>query len=166
MTTTPPRDLGAFDGQQVLGTTIAVTNAGDGLSKAMRVDPQLLHLDQTVYVVLECTVGSIKFSPAGPDVSGVVRVHTLRAGAATLVDKDLVDQHLRDQERRIEEAAGVQRLPGDIGDAGPVVKKGGRKKGAAAADADGDLAAEVQSIADRRAQREAEAAAAGEADHG
>lgn len=106
--------LGSFDGKQVLKTTIAVTNAGDGLSEALKVEPQLLHLDGIVYVVLACRVDKIRFEPI-KDVDGVSRVHVLKAGAATLVDEDLVKEHLTAQAERIlqakEKAAGIERIP-------------------------------------------------------
>lgn len=107
--------LGKFDGREVLKTSIAVTNAGDGLSAALKVDPKLLHLDATVYVVLQCEVAKVRFEGLGvKDSDGLCRVHTLRAGAATLVDRDLVVEQLETQAERIklakEEEAGVRRL--------------------------------------------------------
>jgi len=112
MTITP--DLGAFDGKDVLRTTIAVTNAGDGLSDALKVDPKLLHLDDKVYVVLECDVAKIRFEPI-KDTDALSRVHVLKAGTATLVDADLVRDQLNEQAERIlrakEAEAGITRLP-------------------------------------------------------
>ena len=107
-------DLGTFDGKDVLRTAISVTNAGDGLSEAMKVDPTLLHLDDKVYVVLECQVAKVRFDPI-KDTDAVSRVHVLRAGTATMVDADLVQQQLTEQAERIllakEAEAGIQRLP-------------------------------------------------------
>lgn len=104
------KGLGSFDGRDVLGTNVAITNAGDGLSKAMSVEPLELHLGETVYVVLECEVSKVRFDPV-KDTQAVQRVHILKAGAATMVDGDLVADVLEEQERKIEEAAGVHRLP-------------------------------------------------------
>lgn len=116
MTTT---DLGTFDGKDVLRTAISVTNAGDGLSEAMKVDPTLLHLDEKVYVVLECQVAKVRFDPI-KDTDAVSRVHVLRAGTATMVDGDLVQKQLQEQAERIQLAkeaeAGIQRLPQYDGD--------------------------------------------------
>jgi hypothetical protein len=107
-------DLGNFDGKDVLRTTIAVTNAGDGLSEALKVDPKLMHLDEKVYVVLECEVAKVRFEPI-KDTDAVSRVHVLRAGNATLVDSDLVVEQLAEQAERIQRAkeaeAGISRLP-------------------------------------------------------
>lgn len=111
--------LHQFDGRDVLATTIAITNAGDGLSKAMKVDPREFHHDEKVYVVLECDVAKVSFSPLAEGTQELVRVHTLRAGAATIVDGDLVKAHLDQQAARIQEAkdkaAGVVNLEGEPG---------------------------------------------------
>ena len=84
------KKLTAFEGEEVLGTTIKITNAGDGLSKAMSIDFQELK-----------------------DADGAMRVHVLKAGRATMVDGKLVADVLDEQDKRLEEAAGVQRLPLD-----------------------------------------------------
>jgi len=107
-------DLGTFDDRDVLRTTIAVTNAGDGLSDALKVDPQLMHLGDKVYVVLECEVAKVRFDPI-KDTDALSRVHVLKAGTATLVDADLVRAQLDEQAERIQRAkeaeAGITRLP-------------------------------------------------------
>lgn len=110
--------LGKFDGRDVIQSTIAVTNAGDGLSKAMSVDPTAMHLHDKVFVVLECEVNRIGFAEVG-DTGKVARVHNLKAGAAVIVDENLVREHLDEMAKRIEEAAGVHRLPLDDDDEGP-----------------------------------------------
>jgi hypothetical protein len=104
--------LGRFDGREVIKSTIAVTNAGDGLSKAMGVDPSAMDLGDKVYVVLECEVAKVTFTEVD-DTAKLARNHTLRAGDATIVDEDLVREHLDTQAQRIEEAQGVHRLPLD-----------------------------------------------------
>jgi len=107
-------DLGTFDDRDVLRTTIAVTNAGDGLSDALKVDPKLMHLGEKVYVVLECEVAKVRFDPI-KDTDALSRVHVLKAGTATLVDADLVRAQLDEQAERIlrakEAEAGISRLP-------------------------------------------------------
>lgn len=37
-------DLGNFSGRSVIKTAVAITNAGDGLSQAMKIEPELLEL--------------------------------------------------------------------------------------------------------------------------
>lgn len=114
----PPARLQPFDGRDVLRTSIAITRAGDGLSEALRIDPREFHHGEVVHVVLECVVTKVDFRPIDPkDPDGpLVRSHTLSAGTATVVDADLVSDHLAKQRDRIqkarEEAAGIQRIPG------------------------------------------------------
>ncbi len=114
----PSRDgLAPFELVPVLKVSVAVTNAGDGLSAALAVDPTPLPLGATVHVVLECTVQQVKFVPAvdkdHPE-DGLARVHVLRAGRATIVSGEDVQAALDAQADRIlrarEEAEGVQRL--------------------------------------------------------
>ena len=102
--------LGEFEGDPVLGTTIKITKAGDGLSKALSVKPQNLHKGDVVHVVLETVVGPIGFVPV-KDTDGVQRVHTLETGRATVIDGSLVAEMLDEQDRKLEEAAGITRLP-------------------------------------------------------
>lgn len=119
-TNTPsPNGLHSFEGREVIGTRVAVTNAGDGLSKAMSIDPTELALGSTVYVVLECETTRVGYEPV-TDTGTLLRKHTLKAGTATLVDGALVADVLDAQKLAIERAAGVERLDfegdGDVSD--------------------------------------------------
>lgn len=109
MTTT----LSTFDGRDVIKATIAVTNAGDGLSDALKVDPQEFSLGDKVYVVLETEVAKIRFEEI-KDTDALARVHVLKAGNATIVDGTLVAAQIAEQAERIrlakEAEQGVQRL--------------------------------------------------------
>lgn len=107
--------LGKFEGKDVLSTTVKIAKAGDGLSKALAIDPQPLHSGDVVYVVLKGVVGGITFEPI-KDTNGFARKQTVNAETVTLVDADLVSAVLERQEARFEEAAGVQRLPFDGAD--------------------------------------------------
>lgn len=113
MTTT--NDLGTFEDRSVTKTTIAVRNAGDGLSQAMKVNPQKLHQGDTVYVVLECKVGPVSFDPIKDSETECERRHILRAGAATLIDDQLVKEAIAKQTEAIiaarDEEAGRSQLP-------------------------------------------------------
>ena len=114
----PIDHLADSDGRPVIRTAIAVSNAGDGLSEALRIDPREFHHGEIVHVVLECTVDQVRFVPVdAKDPSGpLVRSHRLKAGTATVVDADLVSEHIERQRLRIqaaqEAAAGIQRIPG------------------------------------------------------
>ena len=83
--------LGEFDGKTVARTTIAITNAGDGLSEAMKIEPQLLHHGDKVYVLLECEVSKIRFDEV-KDTGYLSRVHVLKAGGAVIADASTAEQ--------------------------------------------------------------------------
>lgn len=136
--------LHSFDGHPVLRSTIAVTNAGDGLSNALKIDPCEFAHGQKVYVVLECEVSKIAFVPI-PDTDALSRVHTFRAEGATIVDADAVKRQLDEQADRIlkarEEAEGLERIP--FGEEPP-------EGGSEPAPLDEEKVAEPESIPKRR----------------
>lgn len=112
--------LQSFDGIAVLGVGVALTNAGDGLSAALKVDPQEFHHGETIHLVIEAEVTKVRFDPVDKDdpQAGLRRVHIMRAGTAAIVDEALVADALRVQKLRLEAAAdaeaGVQRIPGTV----------------------------------------------------
>ena len=110
--------LHRFEGRDVIGTRIAITRAGDGLSQALAIEPAELSIGDTVYVVLECTVSKVTHEPV-KDTDSLTRVQTLQAGTATLVDKALVADVLQEQRDRLDEARGIQRLDFEEGDHAP-----------------------------------------------
>jgi hypothetical protein len=119
MTEPASAPLGSLDGWPVRATSVAITNAGDGLSTAMKTDPVILHSGDTVYVVLECEVGKITFVPV-EESEGWKRQHQLKAGVATIIDAESVKAAI-DAQRELnvkaaEAAKGVQRLPIDLVD--------------------------------------------------
>lgn len=101
-----------FEGADVLQATIKVTNAGDGLSQAMHVEPEEFRLGDTVYLVIEATVSRVNYEEI-KDTEALKRVHTLKAGTATMVDGTLVAGVLDEQKLKIEKAQGVERLDFD-----------------------------------------------------
>lgn len=113
--TATAQDLGTFDGLDVITSSVAITNAGDGLSQAMSIDRRQLHHGETVYVVLECEVVDIQF-PKIKDTESLNRKHNLRAGTATIVEKDAVIEVIDEQRVKIERAQGVEQLPLGDGD--------------------------------------------------
>lgn len=98
-------DLVPFEGRDVLGTRVAITRAGDGLSKAMEIEPTVLEVGDTVIVVLECTVDSVRHERV-KDTDCLIRLHRLRAGVATLLDAPNVRKAIASQRRRLDDAAG------------------------------------------------------------
>lgn len=107
-------DLQPFDGRDVRRTTISITNAGDGLSQALKIEPRELHIGEKVFVVLECEVGKLRFVPIdnGEDLT---REHILRAQLGTIVDEAAVRAALDAQRDRLIAAAeaisGAQQIP-------------------------------------------------------
>lgn len=108
-----PRALEPFEGRDVIGSKVAITRAGDGLSDALSVDPGAFDLGAEIYVVLKCEVGKVRYSEV-KDTQSLVREHTFVAEAATIVDADLVADLVQAQvemtRKRKEEAAGIQSL--------------------------------------------------------
>jgi hypothetical protein len=103
--------LGTFDGRDVITTSVAVVN-GDGLSQALGIDPQVMHIGDTGVIVLEFVVSKIGFIEV-KDTDVLNRVHTLKAGTATIIDRGVVADALDAQALKIERARGVERLPLD-----------------------------------------------------
>ena len=115
MTDTDTPNLGTYDGLDVLGATVSIRNAGDGLSESMAVDPVKLPVHDTVHVVLECEVTKHTYEEV-KDTNGLRLVNVLRAGRATIIDRDQVTAALDEQQRRIDEASGQLTLEVDGGD--------------------------------------------------
>lgn len=110
-------ELGEFEGKAVRETTMAIHNAGDGLSEAMKTEPVIMHEGDEVYIVLRGVVSEVRFKAVKPGSTDLVRVHRVRAGTATLIEMDVVREAIDLQEEknthRREQEAGVSRLPVD-----------------------------------------------------
>lgn len=102
--------LHKFEGREVIGTKVAITGAGDGLSQAMAIEPVELSLGQTVTVAVECVVDKITYEQVTKDNTALVRVQRLKAGTATIIDPSLVAEALESQRIKIEQSKGVERL--------------------------------------------------------
>src|SRR5262245_20036556 len=89
------------EGKPVHMATIKIVGAGDGLSKALAIDPEEYHQGDRAYVVLECTMLRLGFEPVSPALpSGPqVRVHTFKAGTAAIVERSLVGKIIDEQAR-------------------------------------------------------------------
>lgn len=115
----PVPELSRFEGRDVLDATIAVTKAGDGLSKDLSVRPQEFKQHDTVYVVLETSVSKVSYidHPDNDDASR--RVHTLVTRNASVVDGQVVAELLNETKRKLalkreedEAAKGIMKLDG------------------------------------------------------
>lgn len=111
--------LTPFDGKPVVQTTISITQAGDGLSAALAIDPEEFHHGERVVVVLDCTVGKVVLKPLSKDVPNMLmREHVLIAGTSTIIDPQLVEELLSEQAAKIaaakeEEERGKRRAKGE-----------------------------------------------------
>jgi len=117
--------LGDYHGTPILKTTIAVTNAGDGLSKSMKVDPSVLEVDTEVMVLIRCTVSKHQYALIDEDTPAFELKQSLRAETATIVTGQTFERKLKAEADRIakaeREAQGEHRLPdpdsgGGLGD--------------------------------------------------
>jgi len=91
------------EGLDVTEIAMIITGTGDGLSKAMAIEPRQFRQGDKVYVVLETACEKIRFdrihdkSEENGDVPDLRRVQILKAGVASIVDADLVDAMIEQQ---------------------------------------------------------------------
>lgn len=107
--------LTQYEGRDVAQATIRLTNAGDGLSQAMGIDPAEYHHGEKLYLVIEAEVAKVTYDTIR-DTDLLARVHTLRAGVSTIVDEAFAKDVLEEQRIALEKAKGVTRLPLANGD--------------------------------------------------
>lgn len=86
-------DLSAFEGRDVLQTTLRVTRTGDGLSQAMAIEPHEWHVGDRVTLVIDAIVAKVIHEPI-KDTEALVRVHVCAADAALPVERKLVQKVL------------------------------------------------------------------------
>lgn len=97
-----PAAIPDFEGTDVTGSAVRVTNAGDGLSDAMTIGKKALHMDQEVFYVLRGTVTQVNHKA---DKDGdLTRVHTVRADAITEVDGELAGKLLSEAALALQQA--------------------------------------------------------------
>lgn len=101
-------DLGTFEGKEVIGTPMVVRKAGDGLSKAMDVAPEVLHHGERVFVVLQCNVSRVTFVPNKDNADMFDRVQVLDAELATFVDEKVVAKALASMRAKQEAAKQIK----------------------------------------------------------
>lgn len=129
-----PSDLGFYQDDRVIRTSIAVKGAGDGLSKSLGIDPQLLSVGSKGMLLLEYEVLAHEYKRV-PDTDCFEVKQVLRAGTATIVDDNTSASKLRKQADAIQKAhdsaKGQDRLDGtnaddlepsegELAEAGPV----------------------------------------------
>lgn len=96
MTATLKTDaLPEFEGQEVQASQIRITNAGDGLSEALKIAPRALHHGDDVAILIRGKVTQINHKAAGKgEEEHLIRVHTISAFAATELELDHAKQIL------------------------------------------------------------------------
>lgn len=108
MTKTTERPLPDFEGTEVTRAAVKITNAGDGLSDALSVQPKALHLDDEIFYVLRGTCTKVGHEPDKHDA--LVRVHVVKASEITEIDGDLAQKLLAESaeevQRRKDELSG------------------------------------------------------------
>ena len=121
MTASTTSTLKSFEGVDVIEATIKVTNAGDGLSEALGIDPVEYHQGDTVYVLLETTVSRVSYEAVKKDSDFLKRVHTLKAGTGTIVDagfaRESIEMQREINQRARDAEAGQGRLDDPEADA-------------------------------------------------
>jgi hypothetical protein len=111
-----PTELPDFEGLPCVVSSVALRNAGDGLSAAMKVEPVVLHKGDVVDVLTRCVVIDVQHPPVDRDKpeGPCARKHILRAGTSTIIDLDVANEAIKDQAEKIrlweEEQAGIQAL--------------------------------------------------------
>lgn len=108
-------ELGVFEGQTVAAAVVKITRAGDGLSEALKLEPEAISQGEEVFLVLRGQVTRVGFEPVPKAESYLRRVHTIEAREVARVGEKDVQALLDAEADRIkklrEEAEGVQRLP-------------------------------------------------------
>lgn len=125
----PVPGLDRFEDDDVLQSTIALKNAGDGLSKPLAVKPVQIHDQQEVYLVMRTTCTGIAHKrltdkqvkdirlpdgtplPAGSQ--GMNRKQDLTPDIVTIVDGQVVAEMLDRQRQLNAEHDGTPELPLD-----------------------------------------------------
>lgn len=104
-------ELTAFEGRDVLQTTLRVTKTGDGLSDSMKIAPQVWHVGDRVTVIIDGIVGKVVHEPIKvkgktEPLEELVRVHVLAAETALPVERKVVQKVLDAHRKALDEARG------------------------------------------------------------
>lgn len=96
--TTP---LPPFEGSDVTSAALRVTNAGDGLSEALDLEPSSYHVGQKVWLVLEATVTQVNHKPTKAGSLKLQRVHTASALRAAPIAQHQAEPYLNAEQERV-----------------------------------------------------------------
>lgn len=107
--------LKPFGDRDVTECAVRIINTGDGLSESLDVAPVELDHDDQTFIVLRGMVTKVSYEQI-KDSDELRRVHTIKANFGTLVDAKVAGKILDGARRKIEDARGVQRIPGTVDD--------------------------------------------------
>src|ERR1019366_6811754 len=102
--------IGTFEGRTITHVNIIVQKTGDGLSKAMTVEPTILKQGDEGYVVMAFKTTKIRFDSVKDEPRSAVRVQILEATGATFADPDLVKKIVDEMTERIAEKAEADKI--------------------------------------------------------
>lgn len=102
-------ELHSFEDAEVVGTTIKITRAGDGLSQALAIEPREYRVGERVIVILETVVKSVTMDTV-KDSTQLTRVHTLVTQVATTGDTKAILRLLDQQRKANDRAKGKPQL--------------------------------------------------------
>jgi hypothetical protein len=95
--TSEPRE---FEGDEIVGSTIKLVGAGDGLSDSLKIEPVAFHRGEDVFFVVH---GKNRFAAFPPEKKGsdrVVRQHTIDTVDIAIVDEaDVAELLLRNRQK-------------------------------------------------------------------
>ncbi len=106
-------DLGDYDGKDIIRTSIIIRNTGDGLSEAMAIAPQVLHIGDEGYALIKFKV----VDHHHPEIKGTDCLELkqiLKAGIATIVDADFAQEKIDAQAERIQRAKDAAKGQGSL----------------------------------------------------
>lgn len=113
--------LGEYRGKPITAVTIAVQNVGDGLSKALEIDPVIIEVGDSIRMLIDGVVKRHDYELIEKADSYEIKL-VIKGGTAMLLDDAGSAKKLRVQADRIakavKEKAGESRLGGDTFDAG------------------------------------------------
>ncbi len=109
------------DGRDVIGAKMSLTNAGDGLSKAMALEPVRFSIGDRVLVLVDAVVAKEQYVPAiNGDLNGPLHfVAVLKAEAAKITTLQAAQREMDKHKGRIDRAAqipGQQSIQDEIRD--------------------------------------------------
>jgi len=111
--------LGEFTGCEIVGSGLIVRNAGDGLSDAMELRPQVIRIGDRVGVYLEGVIKDVQHPQLKNDEGKVKRIHVLKAEQGVIVNgtvreqlRKVIARQERELQRKREREVGIDTLDG------------------------------------------------------